>query len=135
MIETKLDKIEVSGLIPELMGDLAVIVDMLHNDVGIPKEEPDRAYAKGLAPNSKEDKRGAKHRKELLAELIAQTFREAWDDEEDDGEKPEEPKESRPCCSECGEPIESLYSYYIDGAYLCEECMEDRYMVNTPVER
>lgn len=31
--------------------------------------------------------------------------------------------------------IDSLYSYYIDGAYLCEECMEDRYMVNTPVGR
>lgn len=135
MIETKLGKIEVSGLIPELMGDLAVIVDMLYNDVGIPKEALDMAYAKGLEPNSEEDKRGDKHREELLAELIAQTFREAWGDEEDDGEKPEESKESRPCCSECGEPIDSLYSYYIDGAYLCEECMEDRYMVNTPVGR
>lgn len=135
MIETKLGKIEVSGLIPELMGDLAVIVDMLYNDVGIPKEALDRAYAKGLEQNSEEDKRGAKHSEELLAELIAQTFREAWGDEEDDGEKPEELKESRPCCSECGEPIDSLYSYYVDGAYLCEECMEDRYMVNTPVGR
>lgn len=132
MIKTKLGKIEVSGLTPELAGDFAVIVDMLHNDVGMPKAILDQAYEKGLGPTPKEDKREAERRAELIAELIAKTFQEAWGETEDDGKEPEE---SRPCCAECGEPINSLYSYYVNGAYLCEECMEDRYVVNTPVGR
>lgn len=137
MIETKLGNTKVKGFGLDLIGDFAVIVNALHNKVGISKVLLDQAYAIGLESAPEEDKleRTAEIGAELIAESILNASRETWGDEEDDGEKPEEPKESRPCCSECVEPIDSLYSYYIDGAYLCEECMKDRYMVKTPVER
>lgn len=136
MIETKLGNTKVKGFGLDLIGDFAVIVNALHNKVGISKVLLDKAYAIGLEVAPEEDK--LERTAEIGAKLIAESILNAWEtcgDDEDDGEKPEEPKESRPCCSECGEPIDSLYSYYIDGAYLCEECMNDRYMVKTPVER
>lgn len=39
-----------------------------------------------------------------------------------------------PVCSECDEPITSDYCYYINGEYICEDCMRNYYMVETPVE-
>lgn len=35
-----------------------------------------------------------------------------------------------PRCSECDEPIQDEYCYYINGEYICEECME-QYKVST----
>lgn len=32
--------------------------------------------------------------------------------------------EKRPVCNQCGEPIQSYYTYEIDGYLFCEGCME-----------
>lgn len=40
----------------------------------------------------------------------------------------------RQVCSECDAPITSDWCYYINGEYICEDCMRDYYMVETPVE-
>lgn len=39
----------------------------------------------------------------------------------------------RQVCSECDEPITDEYCYYINGEYICSDCME-QYKVETPVE-
>ena len=39
--------------------------------------------------------------------------------------------EKRPKCECCGEPIYEDTFYDINGEYLCEECMKDRYLVST----
>lgn len=98
MIETNLGKTKVKGLIVELVGDFAVIVNTLHNGVGVSKELLDQAYATGLESATEKGKRGAELKAELIAELILDTFREEWGEDDE-----EEPKESRPCCAECRE--------------------------------
>lgn len=40
----------------------------------------------------------------------------------------------RQVCSECNEPIMEDYTFYINGEYICQDCMNDYYMVETPVE-
>ena len=37
-------------------------------------------------------------------------------------------------CSECDEPITDDYCYLINGEYICQDCMNDYYLVETPVE-
>ena len=37
-------------------------------------------------------------------------------------------------CSECDEPITDDYCYLINGEYICQDCMTDYFMVETPVE-
>ena len=32
--------------------------------------------------------------------------------------------EKLPRCSECGEPIQDEFAYYINDEYICEECLE-----------
>lgn len=39
-----------------------------------------------------------------------------------------------PVCSECDCPITDDFCYYINGEYICEQCMSDNYRVETPVE-
>ena len=39
--------------------------------------------------------------------------------------------EKRPKCDCCGEPITDDSFYDINGEYLCEECMNNRYLVCT----
>ena len=40
----------------------------------------------------------------------------------------------RQVCDGCGEPIAEDYCYFAEGEYLCEDCMNERYIVETPVE-
>ena len=40
----------------------------------------------------------------------------------------------RQCCDECGEPIWEDFCYYIDGNYICKDCLDRYYMVETPCE-
>ena len=37
-------------------------------------------------------------------------------------------------CSECDEPITDDYCYLINGEYICQDCMNSYYMVETPVD-
>ena len=32
-----------------------------------------------------------------------------------------------PECSECGEKIQDEYAYYINGEWVCEQCMNENY--------
>lgn len=41
--------------------------------------------------------------------------------------------ERLPRCSECDEPITDDFCYYINGEYICEECMKD-YLIDTPAD-
>ena len=102
MIETKLGNTKVKGFALELVGDFAVIVNTLHNKVGISKVLLDQAYAMGLEAAPEEDKldRTAEIGAEVIAESILNAFRETWGEEDDDEE---EPKEPCPCCAECRE--------------------------------
>lgn len=102
MIETKLGNTKVKGFAIELVGDFAVIVNTLHNKVGISKVLLDQAYAMGIEAAQEEDKleRTAEIRAEVIAESILNAFRETWGEEDDDEE---EPKEPCPCCAECRE--------------------------------
>lgn len=102
MIETKLGNTKVKGLALELVSDFAVIVNALHNKVGISKVLLDQAYAMGLKAAPEEDKleRTAEIGAEVIAESILNAFRETWGEEDDDEE---EPKEPCPCCAECRE--------------------------------
>lgn len=102
MIETKLGNTKVKGLALELVGDFAVIVNKLHNKVGISKVLLDQAYAMGLEAAPEEDKleRTAEIGAEVIAESILNAFRETWGEEDDDEE---EPKEPCPFCAECRE--------------------------------
>lgn len=34
---------------------------------------------------------------------------------------------TRPRCSECDEPIQDETAYYINGEWICEECLEREY--------
>ncbi len=106
MIETKLDNTKVKGLALELVGDFAVIVDTLHNKVGISKVLLDQAYAMGLKLALEEDKLECKAElgAEVIAELILNAIRETWGEEDDDEE---ESKESCPCaeCREGNTPV------------------------------
>ena len=34
---------------------------------------------------------------------------------------------SRPVCVECGEHIQDEYAFYIDGEWICEDCMHDNF--------
>ena len=100
MIETKLGNTKVKGFALELVGDFAVIVNALHNKVGISKLLLDQAYEIGLEAAPEEDKleRTAEIGAEVIAESILNAFRETWGKEDDDEE---EMKESCPCCAEC----------------------------------
>ena len=100
MIETKLGNTKVKGLALELVADFAVIVNSLHNKVGISKVLLDKAYEMGLEAAPEEDKieRKAEIGAEVIAESILNAFRETWGEEDDDEE---EPKEPCPCCAEC----------------------------------
>jgi hypothetical protein len=40
----------------------------------------------------------------------------------------------RQMCGCCCEPITDDYCYLIDGEYICQDCMNDYYLVETPVE-
>lgn len=102
MIETKLGNTKVKGFSLELVGDFAVIVNTLHNKVGISKVLLDQAYAMGIEAAPEEDKleRTAEIGAEVIAESILNAFRETWGEEDDDEE---EPKEPCPCCAECRE--------------------------------
>ena len=40
----------------------------------------------------------------------------------------------RQVCSECGEPIVEDYCYLINDEYICEDCLERYYKVETPEE-
>lgn len=102
MIETKLGNTKVKGFVLELVGDFAVIVNTLHNKVGISKVLLDQAYAMGIEAAPEEDKleRTAEIGAEVIAESILNAFRETWGEEDDDEE---EPKEPCPCCAECRE--------------------------------
>ena len=31
--------------------------------------------------------------------------------------------ENLPCCEDCGEPIQDDEAYYINGEWICEDCM------------
>ena len=46
----------------------------------------------------------------------------------------EEELERLPRCSECDEPITDAFCYYINGEYICEECMKDNYLIDTPTD-
>lgn len=39
----------------------------------------------------------------------------------------------RKACDGCGEPIVEDYCYFVEGEYLCEDCMKARYIEETPV--
>lgn len=39
-----------------------------------------------------------------------------------------------PICSQCGEPITDEYCYRINDELICDECMREQFMVETPVE-
>lgn len=43
---------------------------------------------------------------------------EAWDAEQ------QRRLESRPICSECDEPIQDDEAYYINGEWICQNCMD-----------
>ena len=49
-----------------------------------------------------------------------------WDAEQ------EEALERLPKCCECGEPIVDDYCYYINDEYICEDCLNLCYRVETP---
>lgn len=49
-------------------------------------------------------------------------------------DKQERELAKRQICSECDEPITDDYCYLINGEYICQDCMNDYYMVETPVE-
>ena len=38
-----------------------------------------------------------------------------------------------PRCSECDEPIVDEYAYYINGEWICEDCME-QYRKEVPID-
>ena len=40
----------------------------------------------------------------------------------------------RQVCDCCGEPITEDYCYKIVRGYICQRCLEEEYMVPTPVE-
>lgn len=40
----------------------------------------------------------------------------------------------RQVCDCCGEPIMEDHCYRIFGEYVCQDCLEEDYMVDTPVE-
>lgn len=48
-------------------------------------------------------------------------------------EQQEKELAKRQKCSECDEPIMTDYCHYINGEYICDDCME-QYRVETPVE-
>ena len=37
-------------------------------------------------------------------------------------------------CGECDNPIYDDFCFYINGEYICRDCIEDYYMVETPCE-
>lgn len=37
--------------------------------------------------------------------------------------------DSLPVCDECGQPIQDTHCYNINGNYICEECLNERYRV------
>lgn len=36
-----------------------------------------------------------------------------------------------PVCDICGEPIQTEYTYEVDGSYICETCMVEYFRKNT----
>lgn len=82
MIETKLGNTKVKGFALELVGDFAVVVNTLHNKVGISKVLLDQAYAIGIEAAPEEDK--LERIAEIGAEVIAESILNAWGEEDDD---------------------------------------------------
>lgn len=82
MIETKLGNTKVKGFALELVGDFAVVVNTLHNKVGISKVLLDQAYAIGIESAPEEDK--LERIAEIGAEVIAESILNAWGEEDDD---------------------------------------------------
>ena len=65
-----------------------------------------------------------------MGEYIPDMY-DAWSRHEEQQER-ELAKRQR--CSECDEPITDDYCYLINGEYICQDCMNDYYLVETPVE-
>ena len=42
--------------------------------------------------------------------------------------------EKRQACHLCKKTIADDYCYFIDGDYVCEDCLEEFYQIETPVE-
>ena len=47
-------------------------------------------------------------------------------------EEQEKKMDRLPRCSECDEPITDDFCYYINGEYICEDCMLNNYLIETP---